>query len=217
MLLAALLGLGALVGPAEARRPDPAELARLNTRLAAPTAGAVREIVEDAARHDLPTAPLVATALEGASRGVPSDRIVAAVRTQAASFQTAREALGSGAGESEIVAGASALRAGVAADSLVRLRAARGGSTVIPLVVMADMIARGVPPVAASGAMIASARAGVPDAELLRLREHIAQDIRSGASPTEAASLRLQILMTGGRGEPARPPAPVRTPGRSAP
>jgi hypothetical protein len=51
--------------------------------------------------------------------------------------------------------------------------------------------------------MIVSVRAGARDTDLLRLREHIAEDIRAGASPAEAASIRMQSLMMSVHRDPA--------------
>jgi hypothetical protein len=55
----------------------------------------------------------------------------------------------------------------------------------------------------------------VKDAALLRLREHVAQDIRAGATPGDAAAVRTQALMLG-FGPPASPPA-RRLPGTVTP
>lgn len=186
--------LGGLL-PAHAGRASTPDGARLAARLDSATVAEIGAILDEVRRKALPTAPLVATALEGATRGAPPDRIVAAVRSQVGGLERAREALDPRADEAELVAGASALRAGVPPDSLTRLRGARGASVLIPLVVMADMITRGVPPATASGALIAATRAGVRDSDLLRLRERVAQDIRSGASPRNAATVRMQALM----------------------
>jgi hypothetical protein len=96
------------------------------------------------------------------------------------------------------VAGASAIAAGVGPDSLARLRAAGEGSVLVPLVVMADLIARGVPASDAAGTLIAARHARLGDAELMRLREHVADDIRAGAPPGVAVTLRMRALMQGG-------------------
>jgi hypothetical protein len=209
-LAAVLVALSCLAPPVGAA---PSDASRLESRLPASTAASVREILDQAAAQGLPTAPLVATALEGAARGAPADRIVAAVRAHVLSLRAARQALDSRSTDAEIVAGASVIRAGVPADSLARLRVARAGSIVVPLVVMADMVARGVPASTASGAVLAAALRGAVDTDLMRLREHVAQDIRDGASPREAALVRTQAFLTTGpgrlqRGTSERPRAP---------
>jgi hypothetical protein len=183
----------------------PASTARLADRLEPAVAAAVREVIDQAARRGLPTRSLEATALEGAARGASADRIVAAVRDRAAGLAEARTALGAAAGEAELVAGSTALAAGVAADSVTQLRRVRRRSVAAPLVVLADLIARGVPPDEASGLVLSAVRGRVRDSELMRLREQVAQDIRAGAPARDAASLRtLALLARAGATVPAR-------------
>jgi len=121
----------------------------------------------------------------------------------------ARDALGRDSRETEIVVGAGALLAGVPADSLASLRAALPGrSLVVPLVVMADLLARRVPAPTASNAILAASRAGVRDAELLKLRARVEEDIRAGTPPGTAATLRGRALLEPGNGllmPPGRP------------
>jgi hypothetical protein len=128
-------------------------------------------------------------------RSIPSYRILTAVRPHAAALAEARAALGRSTPSGEIVAGASALRAGIASDSLAALHRASLASLVIPLVVMTDMAARGVPPGTAAGAVLGAVRAHVVDKDLLRLREFVAEDIRAGASPAAAAAVRTQAFL----------------------
>jgi hypothetical protein len=187
----------------------PTDEARLRARLTPEVAEQVLAIVREAREASLPVDPLIARALEGASRGADAAGIVAGVRRQAAALGEARGALGPGAEADEIVAGASALMAGVPADSLARLRTARaGGSLVIPLVVLCDLVARGVPVDAASVAVITAARAGATDLTLLRIRERIHTRIDSGGAPTVAASeIVRQWLREGpGRSRPGSEP-----------
>jgi len=190
MVVSAMLSLVALVAiapPAHATDPRTDE-ARLRARLAPEVVQQVLAIVREAREAGLPADPLVARALEGASRGADAAGILAGVRRQATALAQARAALGAAAASDEIVAGASALMAGVPADSLARLRAARaGGSLVIPLVVLCDLVARGVPVDAASVAVLTAARAGATDLALLRIRERIHSRIESGGAPAGAA------------------------------
>jgi len=186
--LAALLAISA---PAHAKpKPQPALPPGVST------------ILDEARGRGLPTAPLQATALEGVAHGASADRIQLAVRAQMEALGRSRDALAPRAAEAEIVAGASVIAAGVGADSLARLRAAGEGSVLVPLVVMADLIARGVPAPEASGTLIAARRARLGDPELMRLREHVAEDIRAGAPPAVAVTMRMRALMqSGGAGD----------------
>jgi hypothetical protein len=185
--------------------PDP----RLKARLDPETAAAVGQIVTQAQANGLPIEPLIDKALEGSSKKAPGPRIVAAVRQYAQALAAAREALGHDSRESEIVVGAGALLAGVPADSLAGLRAALPGrSLVVPLVVMADLLARRVPAGTASNAILAASRAGVRDADLLMLRARVEEDIRAGTAPGTATMMRGRALLEPGGGLIAPQPRP---------
>lgn len=158
--------------------------ARIHARLSGEAARQVSAVVREARAMGLPTDPLIARAFEGASRGADDAGLVAGVRRQASALAAARTSLGVASPSDEIVAGASALLAGVPADSLSRLRAVRpGGSLVIPLVVLCDLVARGVPVNVASVAVVTAARAGATDGALLRIRERIHTRIENGGAP----------------------------------
>ncbi len=167
-----------------------------DVRLEPATAAAVDEIVEAARLDHLPVEPLIARALEGASRGAPGPRVVAAVRRLAADMRRSRELLGGGSTPSELVAASVALSAGVSADSLAGLRPAAGARPlVVPLVVLADLLSRRVPVGTASAAVLTALRAGVSDDELMRLRERIDLDIRSGIAPDGATVACMRRLV----------------------
>jgi len=179
---------------------DETEEARLRARLKPELATAVIEIVRSAGAQGLPTAPLVARALEGASRQADDAAILDAVRRHAAGLAAARRALGPTARPAELDAGAGALMAGVPEDSLVSLKRARpAGSLVIPLIVLSDFVARGVPAANASGTVLAATRAGAADPALLRMRERIHERIMNGEPPVGASKegLRELLLKTG--------------------
>jgi hypothetical protein len=166
---------------------------RLDARLDPATAAEVNRLVDAARADGLPTEPLVSKALEGEAKRAPAARIVAAVRAQLAALGDARAALGAASTEAELVAGAGALLAGVPRDSVARLRATRPGKPiVVPLVVLADLVARRVPGAAAAGTVLAVARAGAADADLLRMRERVERDIAGGMSPADAAYARAR-------------------------
>jgi len=185
-----------LVTPARSAANE-SEEARLRARLGPDLAGPVIEILRSAAAQGLPTAPLVARALEGASRQADGASILRAVRRHASGLAAARRALGPGARPAELDAGAGALLAGMPEDSLVGLRRARpSGSLVIPLIVLSDFVARGISPVNASGTVLAATRAGAADLALLRMRERINERIRRGEAPLGASREGLRELLT---------------------
>lgn len=176
---------------------------RLHERLDARTSVTVQDIVDTAAAAQLPTEPLIDKALEGASKQADDARIVAAVRALARRLAEARSALGSSANEAELVAGAGALSQGIRPVTLTRLRSARPGERLtLPLVVLTDLIARGVPPATASSVIVSLAGTVSGSDAFAALRRDVQQDIVAGADPAAAVSLRARALLA------ALPPPP---------
>ena len=187
--LATLVALALLVGAASLSAQAPRHTARLD----AATAAEIGAIVASARTAGLPVEPLVDRALEGASKGAAGSRIVAAVRALAQDLAAARLALGAGASDGEVTAGAGALRSGADPATLTRLRAARQGEVLtVPLGVLADLIARGVPTDVATGAVLALARSHASDAEFVALGRNVERDILAGAPPAVAAAVRAR-------------------------
>jgi hypothetical protein len=184
---------------------------RLSARLDAETAATVGRLVDSVRLAGLPADPLVAVALEGAGRRASSERIVAAVREYAAALGSARRTLGGVAQSDEIVSAAGVIVAGVAPAVVGGYRAARpDGSLTVPFVVLADLIARGVPVDSAAGALGDALRNGAGDDDLSELRRRVERDILAGAKPATAMSIRTRAL-PGGRSPglgPRRPASP---------
>jgi len=190
MLRAAVVA-GAVALPALAR----AQVERLNGRVDERTRTAVAAIVDSARGAGVPADPLVNKALEGASKGADGSRIVVAVRALAADLAGARAALGHAATSAELVAGAAALRAGVAPLFVARLRGAYPRELlVVPLAVMADLVARGVPADTAAQSVLALMQEGVRDADLVAFRQSVERDIALGAPAGGAVEARIGAL-----------------------
>src|SRR5687768_15152824 len=154
--------------------PVTAQDARLAERLDSSTAAAIQRIVDSAGRAGLPTEPLVQKALEGSTLGAPGDRIEAAVAALHGQLGRARDALGGRAEEAELTAAAGALRAGLPPSALRRLQALRSGRPlVVPIAVLTDLVAEGVPPEEATRSVLALARDGRPDDEFVALRREV--------------------------------------------
>jgi hypothetical protein len=166
---------------------------RLTERLDSTTAAAVQRVVDSAARGGLPTEPLVQKALEGSTLGASGDRIEAAVLTLRGQLEQARDALGGKADDAEVTAAASALRAGLQPSALRRLQALRSDRPlVVPIAVLTDLVAEGVPPEEATRSVLALARDGRPDDEFMALR-HEARTRRRGSpagAPSDRPALR---------------------------
>lgn len=139
--------------------------ARLAGRLDAGTAKVVSAVIDSAAGAGVPSSPLIAKALEGASKHATGDRIVFAVRGLATDLAASRGVLGRSASEADVVAGASALRAGASTSVLAQIRTARGNAPLlVPLATLADLVAQGIPVDRAAATVLALARADAPDA-----------------------------------------------------
>jgi hypothetical protein len=169
--------------PATARAQD----GRLTERLDPGTAARVQQVVDSARRGGLPAEPLVQKALEGATLGASDDRIVAAVQTLHGQLHRAREALGGEASDAELTAAAGALRAGLEPSALRRLQSLRPDQPlVIPIAVLTDLVAEGVPPAEATRSVLDLARDGRPDDEFVALR----RQGRGGDEPMGRPALR---------------------------
>lgn len=174
--------------------PSPAAWAqdpRLAARLDPPTLAAVNALVDSARQAQLPTAPLVDKALEGAAKGSSGPKIVSAVRLLKGRLADSRRVLGGDATNAEIRAAASALDAGVTADDLARVHdASRAHRITVPLAVLTDLIGRDVPAPTAMAAVVALLRAGVRDGDFAMYQRNVRLDIERGADPGTAAKTR---------------------------
>jgi hypothetical protein len=224
VLLVALVALVALADTTSVQRadgqtpnPGPSSVADGRPQLDSTTAAAIDRIVARTAAAGLPTDVLQAKALEGASRRAPPARIVHVVSAYADALAVGRDALGSGADDAELVAAAGTIVAGVSRDALATLAATArrtrpGVRLTVPLVVAADLVARGVPPAAAADAVRALAAGHTDDSDFWRLREQIATDIDMGTPPLQAALLRTDAGVLAPPPPPPSAPAPP-TPG----
>ena len=198
--LAAMLALSVCAATLDAQqRSDSGAVthdARLEARLPADARAGVRTVIDTARARGLPVEPLIQKALEGASRGASATLIVRAVSSLADRLAAARSALGASSTETELVAAAGALTVGVPNATLRDLRRSQPDRSVaLPLVVLADIVQRGVPVDTASSVIMSLSRAGMPETEFHSLRQAVVQDIGSGANPGAAASTRAQGIL----------------------
>jgi hypothetical protein len=190
-----LVALGARVLEAQNRTDLPA-------RLEPASRAAIVRLADSLAAERLPTAPVYDKAQEGALKGADDRRIVAAVRALAQRLREARALLGQSATDAELSAGASALYAGVDAARIravvdVRNERASGRALEVSLVVLANLVADGVPASIAAESLTALLASGAGDEDLGAFRRSVARDIEGGSSPVEAASaLTRRTLLT---------------------
>ena len=188
---------------------------RLTNRLDRETRDAVDAIIESARKSGVPTEPLVDRALEGASKRATGSQIVSVVRGWADDLRKARQALGPGSPDAEVVAGAHALRNGVNVRQLERLRATRNGVRyAMALDVMNYLVNRGVPADTISPVIVNLVLASASEDQFARLRQDVERDISGGMSAATAASLRGQGLERQIADATTRMDALKKTPGK---
>src|SRR5262245_22234558 len=165
-----ILATFAILGASSLQAQD----SRLQTRLPSEVASQVQQLVDSAAQIGLPTEPLIQKALEGQSKGADGTRIVAAVRTLSGQLGDASTALGPGAPEADIVAGAACLKAGASPEMITELRRLRPEQSVaVPLGVLSDLVALGVDVPKAWDQVHSLAAAHGPDTDFLALRDRV--------------------------------------------
>jgi hypothetical protein len=200
----AVLLLALVAGRVDAQDP---RLARLDRRVQA----GVGALIDTAGSLGIPTEPILDKALEGAAKRAPHERIIVVVRSRFRELVAAHAALGSGAMDAEVIAAADALHAGASAQVVTALRTRRPTLPLtIPLAVLADLIARGVPADTASSAVLALAATPATDAQFAALREDIERDIAKGAPPAIATHVRTRGVPPGAR-IPVASDAPTST------
>ena len=183
--------LAAAVHPLALVAQDPDPLSRLdpNTRF-------VVEVIIDSARvAGVPTRPLLLKALQGAAYHADNKHIIAAVRSVFHAELDVRVALGSALNESEWASAVSALQSGVPLEALAKFRGERSGKPLTrALVVLTDLIQRGVPVSEASSAIMQLWQRGAGDGDFYGLWKNVEQDILSGQNPGTALEQRMREI-----------------------
>ena len=199
-LIAVALACAAL---ASAEAQDP----RIGTRLDAPTRAAITALVDSARAQGIPVEPLMEKVYEGMARGADGPRIVAAVRSLTTEMAGAHRALGTVASTDEIKAAASAMRAGVPAVELGKMKKQSGlrRSLTLPFTVLADIVSRGVPVETAANAIRSLVGAGARDADINKFQRNVSVDIEQGAPPGAAAETRAKGAVPTAKPDNAKP------------
>ncbi len=192
LILAAVLAAGsshALLGQDQ--------VARLREAYS-PEAVAQIEVVVDAARRNgVPVGPLYDKALEGAAKRVPAARVMPALREYSGRMERAQGLLGGTREAAWVVAGADALRRGVAPDALASIGREAGTRTPMALVVMGDLLEAGVSPGPAMDVMREALRRTSGEEGLLDVPTALRRLVRQGALTRDAAGQLLQAMRDG--------------------
>jgi hypothetical protein len=172
-----------------------APTSRLSGKLDDETQSAVLRTVDSARTRGLPVEPIVDKALEGATKRAAGPRIQAAVSSLLRRLETARDALLPNPGPRDIAAGADALAYGATREALATMRAIRPNESIaVPLGVLTQLVASGVPVSRATRVVADLLRRGARDEQLIALNEDVRSWVASGASPEAALDVRTRGL-----------------------
>lgn len=193
---------------------------RLAGRVRPDLAAIVAQVGSAAAARGLPVDPLIQKAIEGSAKGIPSDRVGAAVRLIAAQLDTAASALREGGLPPDtiaIAAGGFAITAGLSGRDIAELArsGARASEVIVGLRVAGTLAALGVPPAETVALVSATLQSGRPAGELLALPGRVQAEVAKGVAPAQAAAglaraaaAQVRRGPPPGRGQPAHPQPP---------
>lgn len=172
---------------------DSAIVQRLAGRVPPEIASLVGELGTAAAARGLPVNPLIQKAIEGSAKGVPSDRVAAALRLITAHLDTAAAALRYGglpADTLAIAAGEFAISAGLSGSDITALArtGANAAALTVGLRVAGTLAALGVPPAEDIGLVSVKLRAGDSASSLLLLPAEVQAEMAKGATAAQAAA-----------------------------
>jgi hypothetical protein len=172
-----------------------ARAARLDGKLDGETQAVVLRTLDSARTRGLPMEPLVDKALEGATKRAAGARIQAAVSSLLGRLESARDALAPNPTPRDITAGADALAYGATREALKAMRAIRPNESVaVPLGVLTQLVASGVPVARATRVVADLLRRGARDEQLIALNEDVHSYVAAGASPEVALDVRTRGL-----------------------
>jgi len=193
---------------------------RLAGRVSPDIAALVDELGTAAAARGLPVDPLIQKAIEGSAKGIPVERVAAAVRLVAMQLDTAAGALrhsGLAADTVAVAAGAFAITAGLNGRDIAQLArsGAQASEIIVGLRVAGTLVALGVPRAETVMLVNATLQSGRPAGELLALPGQVQAAMAKGAAPAQAAAGLARAAAAQarrgpppGHGRPAHPPPP---------
>lgn len=190
--LVALVLASASAAPASAQGTSVLPIADAKARVAVE-----REIARAQAKG-LPTQPLIAKAMEGVTKQATGERIRVAVASQAKRLEQARALLAPSQSVAELTSGADALAVGVPAPMLKQLRAAWpvDRSVAMPLDVLTELVARGIPAKHALEQITALMKRGATPSQIASLGTSVQADVAAGLAPDAALEVRARGVMS---------------------
>lgn len=160
------------------------------------TAEQLAHIESDAHDRGLPTDPIIAKVRRGVLIHAPSSRILAAARAVARRLEEARDALAPQPTAADIVAGEDALSIdGLSPDALRTIRAASpNNSLAVPIGVLTQLVASGVPVARATTIVTNLMRRGATNKQLVALGTDVNADVAHGVKADASLEVRLNGL-----------------------
>ncbi len=195
--------------------------ARMAGRVSPDVAALVEQLGTAASARGLPVDPLIQKAIEGTAKGVPRERVTAAVRLVVMQLDTAAAALREGGVVTDtlvITAGEFAITAGLSGHDITALArtGASASALTVGLRVAGTLSAMGVPTAENIALISTKLRAGQAVGDLLLLPARVQADVARGVTPAQAAAgleraaaAQARHGPPPGRGNPPpHPPAP---------
>jgi hypothetical protein len=166
---------------------------RVAGRVSADIAAEVESLGVAAAARGLPVDPLIEKAIEGSAKGIPADRVNAALRVVVDQLDTADASLRAGGISGDtlaIAAGGFAIRAGLHGRDITELASTGRPAAVVTvgLRVAGTLAALGVPTAETVKLVSVELRSGGAPADLLALPGRVESDVAHGATPAQAAA-----------------------------
>lgn len=158
---------------------------------------AVERIIARAAAKGLPVQPLISKAQEGVTKRASGSEIQKAVRSLAERLERARTLLAPSPSVAELESGADALKNGVPAPMLRKIRAAWPTKSVaLPLDVLTELVARGIDADQALEKLTTLMAQGATPAHIAGLGASVQSDVASGLAPDAALEVRARGVMS---------------------
>ncbi|MFV2007370.1 MAG: hypothetical protein ACC667_07980 [Longimicrobiales bacterium] len=196
-----LVGLVVLLALPPAARAQQDRLARLREAYSPEAMARIESIVTDARRAGVPIGPIYNKALEGAAKGVPANLVVPALSEFAGRMGRARELLGPTAQSAWVVAGADALKRGVAPELVASIGRDAANRAPIALLMVGDLVEAGVPADRALEVLREALSRTRGEDELRDVPATIRRLVRQGSQPRDAVRDVLDAMR---RGTPLR-------------
>ena len=153
--------------------------------------------VRNADESGVPVEPLYSKIREGVAKQSDPERIADAVRQLAVRLTIAKEALANSRTSDEIAAGAGALQVGVPTSALRQLRRAWPvQSLTVPLGVVTELVAYGVPAAQATVRVRELMQGGASNAQLVELSTQVQRDVATGGAASTALDRRARGTMS---------------------